>query len=225
MARSTVSTAPVPLLINRDFALLWSGQAISILGDLIFTTTITIWVGIYLAHGQPWAALAVSGILVAAGVPPLLLAPMAGVLADRWDSRRLMVTMDALRALAVLGLLILPFVGSHAWSPLEQWIAVCGVVLLVSCGEQFFRPAMTGLISDLVPEPLQPRAIGLEPGIAEPGRHCRSGTGIGGAFCRGTSVGPRLRCALLRYILLERAGDTGLTRRATCRGDVREQPW
>src|SRR5258708_20298101 len=60
-----VTSSPVSIVINRDFALLWSGQAISILGDLIFTTTITIWVGLVLARGQNWGALAVSGTLIA----------------------------------------------------------------------------------------------------------------------------------------------------------------
>jgi MFS family permease len=170
MSRSALSEAsaveqatsgPASLLINRDFALLWSGQAISILGDLIFTTTVTIWVGLVLARGQSWGALAVSGTLTAAALPPLLLAPVAGVLVDRCNKRQLMIAMDAVRALAIFGLLALPLVGSRHWSPLLQWLVVCGVVLLVSCCEQFFRPSMTALINDLVPPPVQPRAIGL----------------------------------------------------------------
>jgi MFS family permease len=156
-----VTSNPVSLLINRDFALLWSGQAISILGDLVFTTTITIWVGLVLARGQNWGALAVSGTLIAAALPPLLVAPLAGVLVDRWDKRQLMIAMDAVRAVAVLGLVAPPLLGSRHWSPFSQWLVVCSVVLLVSCCEQFFRPSMTALINDLVPQPLQPRAIGL----------------------------------------------------------------
>ena len=153
--------SPVSILINRDFALLWSGQAISILGDLIFTTTITIWVGLVLARGQSWGALAVSGILAAGALPPLLLAPLAGVLVDRSNKRQLMIAMDAVRAVVILGLLALPLVGSRHWSPFSQWLVVGGGVLLVSCCEQFFRPSMTALVNDLVPQPLQPRAIGL----------------------------------------------------------------
>jgi MFS family permease len=155
------ATNRVSVLINRNFALLWSGQAISILGDLVFTTTITVWVGIVLARGQSWGALAVSGTLVAAALPPLLLAPLAGVLVDRCNKRQLMIAMDAVRAVAIFGLLALPLFGTRHWSPLSQWLVMCGVVLLVSCCEQFFRPSMTALIGDLVPPPLQPRAMGL----------------------------------------------------------------
>src|SRR5215469_6303647 len=94
------------LLINRPFALLWSGQAISILGDFIFNTTLALWIVTRLAANQPWAPLAVSGALVAAALPDLLVGPFAGVFVDRWDRRRTMLRMDALRAL-LIGLLIL----------------------------------------------------------------------------------------------------------------------
>ncbi|HYL42176.1 MAG TPA: hypothetical protein VEU97_02220, partial [Ktedonobacteraceae bacterium] len=54
-----------PLLINRNFALLWSGQAISILGDVIFDTTLVLWIANRIALKQPWAPLAVSGVMFA----------------------------------------------------------------------------------------------------------------------------------------------------------------
>src|SRR5579871_3321574 len=148
-------------LINRGYALLVSGQAVSILGDIVFTTTVAVWVGVILAHGQAWAALAVSGALVAAAVPSLLLAPLAGVFVDRWDKRRTMIVMDAIRAVAILALLAVPFFGAQHWSPLIQLLVVYGVVFFVNSCQQFFQPAMLALINDLVPEELQPRAMGL----------------------------------------------------------------
>ena len=36
-------------LINRDFARLWYGQAISTLGDTMFSTTLVLWVATVLA--------------------------------------------------------------------------------------------------------------------------------------------------------------------------------
>src|SRR5579883_3074473 len=134
-------------LINRGYALLVSGQAVSILGGIGFTTTVAVWVGVILAHGQAWAALAVSG--AAAAVPSLLLAPLAGVFVDRWDKRRTMIVMDAIRAVAILALLAVPFFGAQHWSPLIQLLVVYGVVFFVNSCQQFFQPAMLALINDL----------------------------------------------------------------------------
>ncbi|HXT34732.1 MAG TPA: MFS transporter, partial [Chloroflexota bacterium] len=85
-------------LINRSFALLWTGQAISSLGNMAFNTTLALWIVTTLAHGRTWAPLAMSGVLVAAALPDVLVGPLAGVFVDRWDRQRTMMRMDALRA-------------------------------------------------------------------------------------------------------------------------------
>jgi MFS family permease len=85
-------------VINRNFALLWGGQALSILGNTVFNTTLVIWIASQLAQGQPWAPLAVSGVLLAAASPAFVIGPFAGVLVDRLDKRRMMLAMDGSRA-------------------------------------------------------------------------------------------------------------------------------
>src|SRR4051794_40833946 len=86
------------LFINRTFGLLWSGQTVSYLGDSIFTTTLILWIATRIAHGESWAPLAVSGVLLATSGATLLVGPLAGVFVDRWDKRRTLLAMDALRA-------------------------------------------------------------------------------------------------------------------------------
>jgi len=54
-------------LVNRNYAKLWYGQAVSAVGDTVFGTTLVLWVSQVLARGSAWAPAAVSGILVAAG--------------------------------------------------------------------------------------------------------------------------------------------------------------
>src|SRR6266446_4814087 len=54
-------------LINRNYAKLWYGQAVSAVGDTVFGTTRVLWVSQVLVRGSAWAPAAVSGILVAAG--------------------------------------------------------------------------------------------------------------------------------------------------------------
>jgi MFS family permease len=155
------------LLINRPFALLWSGQAISFLGDFIFNTTLALWIVTRLAANQPWAPLAVSGALVAAALPDLLVGPFAGVFVDRWDRRRTMLRMDALRAL-LIGLLILlsglvpvPLLAGRHLPDTWQLGLIYVVVFLTGVCAQFFGPARLILIATLVPEERRPQASGL----------------------------------------------------------------
>jgi|SRR5579871_3923679 MFS family permease len=151
------------LLINRNFALLWGGQTISVIGDFLFDTTLVLWIASQIALHQVWAPLAVSGVLLAASLPMLLMPPIAGVFVDRWDKRHTMLVMDTLRAVLILLLLLntgivpLPFALPATW----QVGAIYAVVFLASCCAQFFNPSQMALVGDLVEEPLRPRASGL----------------------------------------------------------------
>jgi MFS family permease len=148
----------VPLFINRNFALLWSGQSISNVGDFVFDTTLILWIGTIIAGGQTWAPLAVSGVLVATAVPIFLIGPIVGVFVDRWNKRRTMLAMDASRAI-LIALLLLVALGTLPifW----QLGAIYAVVFLASACAQFFNPARFTLIGDIVEEPYRARASGL----------------------------------------------------------------
>lgn len=89
---------------NRDFAKLWAAQLVSLLGDWFSTIVISALIVSY-TEGSGNQGLAVSAFLIARLLPPLLMRPLAGVLADRFDRKRLLILSDILRALAVLGLL------------------------------------------------------------------------------------------------------------------------
>jgi len=87
------------LLKRRYFRRMWTVTTLSSLGD---------WLGVfalvqYVVQLQPRAAngkaaFAVGGVLLFRVVPGLFFGPFAGVLADRFDRRRLMVTADLMRA-------------------------------------------------------------------------------------------------------------------------------
>ena len=154
-------------MINRNFAILWSGQALSILGNTVFATTLVVWIATQLARGQPWAPLAVSGVVLAAAIPALVIGAFAGVFVDRMEKRRLMLAMDGRRALIVgalilaTGVIPLPFV-PNGHLPLSWTLgAIYAIVFLVNAADQFFSSAMLALIGDLVPEEEQPKAMGL----------------------------------------------------------------
>lgn len=155
------------LLINRDYALLFSGQAVSLIGDMLFNTTLTIWIATKLAVGQSWAPLAVSGVLLGAAVPTLLVGPLAGVFVDRSGKRRMMLAMDGLRAVVIAlmalisGAISLPFISGGHLPAFWTLGVIYAVVFIVNAAEQFFRPSAMALIQTIVPEAEQPKAIGL----------------------------------------------------------------
>jgi MFS family permease len=155
-------------LINRNFALLWGGQAISNLGDYVFDTTLILWIAAVIARGQVWAPLAVSAVLFATALPTFVVGPIAGVFADRWENkRRTMLLMDAARAILIgllipiTGLLPLPFLPHNLLSISWQLGAIYGVVFLASLCAQFFNPSRFALGVDIVPEQYRTRASGL----------------------------------------------------------------
>jgi MFS family permease len=171
-ARQTETTKPrsTGFLINREFSLLWLGQTISTLGTYVFDTTLVVWIAATVARGQTWAPLAVSGVFVAASLPPLLLAPLAGVIVDRVSRRGAMLVADALRALISLALLPLalgvplPFLPAGAQDPFWTLGAIYAAVIALAICQQLFSPASLALVGGLVGEAEQPRAMGLMQG-------------------------------------------------------------
>ena len=87
---------PVPLRRNRDFQLLWGGQAVSLLGSQ--TSKIAYPLLVLAMTGSP----AKAGIAGFAAMLGYLLFPLpAGGLADRHDRKRIMIACDAIRLAAV----------------------------------------------------------------------------------------------------------------------------
>lgn len=86
---------------NANFRRLWAGTVISFFGD--WFNTIALYRLIEQLTGSP---LALGGVFVAKMLPLALASPIAGVLADRLDRRKVMIWTDVLRAALVLGFLL-----------------------------------------------------------------------------------------------------------------------
>ncbi|MFE3372472.1 MFS transporter [Streptomyces sp. NPDC059173] len=154
--------APRPILINRDYTRLWFGQAVSSVGDMVFSTTLMLWVATVLAKDETWAPAAVSGVLVAGGTAVLVVGPIAGVFVDRWDKRRTMLGTEALRGGLVALLAAVSFLPADAL-PAGVWLVlVYGTVLVLHASARFFAPARFTIIADLVTgEADRARAAGI----------------------------------------------------------------
>ncbi|MFF1510373.1 MFS transporter [Streptomyces sp. NPDC058326] len=137
-------------LINRDYTRLWLGQAVSSVGDAVFSTTLVLWVATVLAKDETWAPVAVSGVLMASSAAVLVIGPLAGVFVDRWDKRGTMLLSEAVRGVLVALLTVVSFLPTDAL-PKGMWLAlVYTTVLLLHAAGQFFSPARFAILADLV---------------------------------------------------------------------------
>ena len=85
---------------NRDFRRLWIGDMASLLGDWL--NTIALYTLIRQLTGSP---VALGLVFIVKTLPFALASPLAGLLADRFDRKRLMIGSDLARAVVVLGFL------------------------------------------------------------------------------------------------------------------------
>ena len=161
--RRDVDGPPVGLGGNRNYQRVWFAGAVSGFGDVVFLTAMVVWVGAIIARGQTWAPLAVSGVLLAEMIPAVLLGPIGGVYADRWDRRRTMLATDLARALIVGLLLLLPSFGEQFTIALKLAI-IYAAVLVASAFTQFFRPARFAVFGTIVADPDRERAGSIAQG-------------------------------------------------------------
>src|SRR5918993_988824 len=172
-----VPTAFRPLR-HRDFRLLWTGLAISLVGSGLWLVALA-WQVIELGGGPTELSLVTA--LFSVGLLAFVL--IGGVAADRLPQRLVMLAADLVRAavLLVLGLLSLS-------GDLRIWhLAVGG--LLIGAGEAFFIPSYTALLPHLLPEDELLAANGLE-GTLRPLAELAAVADSGRMFGRGlTPVG------------------------------------
>jgi predicted MFS family arabinose efflux permease len=137
-----VSRVPAALRI-RDFALLWAGMSVSLIGDGVYFIALA-W-QVYDLSDSP-TALSLVGL--AWTLPLGLFVLLGGVVTDRMERRRIMIAADLLRALAVLVIGVLSLTGA-----IELWhlVVVAGVF---GTGDAFFGPAFTSIVPQIVPREL-----------------------------------------------------------------------
>jgi MFS family permease len=121
---------------NIGFRRLCTSRAVSMFGDSMRLVALLL----YVAEdtGQP---LAVAALLLAGDFAPALLAPLTGVISDRFDLRRVMIACELAQAAAVLLMLILP--------PLPLLLAL---VALSAVAAHIFQPASRSAVPVLVPD-------------------------------------------------------------------------
>ena len=82
---------------NRNYRYLWMGQVVSEIGDYFNNVAV-----LALIMQQSGSGLVVSGFWLARAIPAVIAGPVAGVLLDRLDRRRIMIASDLIRAALAL---------------------------------------------------------------------------------------------------------------------------
>jgi len=129
------------LLRNRNYTLIYFGQLFSAIGDQLYAIAL-IWLT-YRLTGSP-TIMALVG--AAEYLPYLIFGLLGGVLADRFDRRRLMIVADLVRMLAV-GLVPLLY-----YTDLLQVWHLPAVALIQASASAFFTPARATMMVNILPE-------------------------------------------------------------------------
>src|SRR5450759_2703926 len=136
------SQALAPFLVfrgRRDLRILVSGHVVSALGDWLYVVSL-----IVLAYRISHSATLVALLTFARLLPNALFLPLAGVLADSWDRRTLMVAADVGRGLCMFGLLAVHSKGAMPLAFVLVFVATSMATL--------FRPALNSVLPSVVPE-------------------------------------------------------------------------
>ena len=122
---------------NPEFTRLWIGQLVSNLGDWFNTVAV-----LALVYDLTQSGLSTGLIIIASTLPAFLLTPYAGVVVDRFDRRKIMMTADFTRGVLALGMVLVRTAD-------EIWLLYVFSALLIAFAS-FFGPALNSAIPNLV---------------------------------------------------------------------------
>lgn len=134
----------------RTFFVIWIGQLISMLGSGLTGFALAVWIFDRTGQATPFAL-----TILFSNLPRILLLPVAGSLADRWNRRWVMILSDAGNALITIGVFAMVLFGN-----LQFW-HIYLIVTLGSIFSAFQEPAYTASITMLVPKKDLSRANGM----------------------------------------------------------------
>jgi DHA3 family macrolide efflux protein-like MFS transporter len=132
------------------FALIWGGQAFSLIGTEIVQFALIWWL-----TELTGSATVLATATTIALIPRIVLGPIAGTFVDRWNRRVIMIVADSIICLASLWL------AYHFWMGTMQIWHVYVIMLIRSLGGIFHRPAMTASTSLMVPKEHLSRVAGF----------------------------------------------------------------
>jgi len=128
------------VLSNRNFFCLWIGQIISQFGDRLNQMALIA----LIYQKSPGSTVELAKLILFIIIPVFIIGPIAGVYADRWDRKRIMIVSDLLRGCLVL---LIPLFLIRFKSNLPIYL----VVFLIFSVTRFFLPSKMAIIPSVVP--------------------------------------------------------------------------
>lgn len=135
---------------KKVFAVIWSGQFLSILSSSVVGYAIIFWLSLETGSAEVLALAAIAGML-----PQSLLGIVVGAYVDRWDRKRTMILADSFIALCTLVLAVL------FWFDIAQMWHIYVLLACRSVGSAFHTPAMQASVPLLAPEKELTRIAGV----------------------------------------------------------------
>jgi MFS family permease len=129
------------ILQHRGLRLIFAANVISMIGSGMNSAAVT-WYVLQKTHSE--ASLGM--LLMLQTIPVLIMLPFSGVFIDRQDRRKLLMTLDAVRAVIIVVVAVLAYRG------VAQLWQVYLMSIMVAAGFWMFWPTITALIQELSPE-------------------------------------------------------------------------
>src|SRR5579871_2311035 len=124
---------------NRNYRYTWMGQVVSEIGDQFNNIAV-----FSLAIALTRSGLVVTGIMLARAIPAVTVGPLAGVLLDRFDRKRIMIASDLVRAVVAAGFIL-------ALRQHEVWLLYTFSALLMMASP-FFTAGRTAILPTIANE-------------------------------------------------------------------------
>ena len=134
---------------HRDVRLIVPARALSMFGDGLLSVVLLL--RVYDSGVGPWG---VTGLLICEGLPLILLIGIAGRVADRHDSRRILTVALAGQVLGCLAL-----------AGIDDLAATYALTLLVQTGQAFSSPTWSALVPRVVGDEAVGKVVALQQGL------------------------------------------------------------
>ena len=127
------------LKANPNVRNLWLGETISDFGDTFYDIAV-----MWFVFQKTGSGLQTGLVLVSVFLPQVVVGPFLGVIADRWNRKRMMLAASVIQALLTTILLVLMI-----FQRVQMW-QIYAITILLSVVQLAYRPARAGLFPDLL---------------------------------------------------------------------------